>query len=219
MNGTTGDLNATATEDQGTLDPEAAAALLQESRREARRQFEFSPPVLAVVRAGVFFVGYGALWLSVHDQHPYTGPTGPALLVLFGAIAVLAVTSASVLGPRVSGVGGRARRDRRIIGVIALVAYTCIFVFEGALRADGFGVGLAYGVWAACGPLIVLGPIVAMHASRHEDWPLLGVGLALGLVATGAAFTGPRLCWGIVGLGCGLAFLAQGLAQFTLRRR
>lgn len=211
------DMRASGEEDG--MDPRGAAALIDQTKRDARRQFELGSPALALVRAGLFFVGYAPLWLSTRHQHPYRAPTGPALLVLFGAVAVLAVTSAAIVGPRVTGVGGRAQRERRVMGVIIAVTYIGIFTFEGALHRDGFGDQVAFGVWAACGPILVLGPIVAMHGAQQDDWAFFGVGMAMVLVATGAAFAGASLSWAIVGLGCGLAFLAQAVFLWWTQRR
>lgn len=214
---TTDDRNDVIAEDDESMDPRRAAALIEDTERAAHRQLEMHSPLLALVRAGLFFVGFGAIWLSTRHQHPYVGPTGAALMVLFVAIAVMVLTAVLVVDRRLTGLGGRALRQRRLVSIVVVTAYVAIFVFEGALKSDGFGNQVAFGIWAACGPVLVLGPLVAVYAAQREDWPLLGVGLAMTLVAAGAAFAGPAGSWAIIALGCGLAFLAQALVELVTR--
>jgi hypothetical protein len=79
MNGTH-DRSETAAADPGGLDPREAATLLDQTRRQAQRQFDFRPPLLMLLGAVAVLVAYGSVWLSVRGQHPYTGPTAVGLI-------------------------------------------------------------------------------------------------------------------------------------------
>ena len=59
----------------GNFDPRQAAALLDQTTQQARRQFEPYPPWMLVIRAVMVLAACGAIWLSVRGQHPYKGPT------------------------------------------------------------------------------------------------------------------------------------------------
>src|ERR1700738_621992 len=87
-----GDTNQIGTAGDGAgLDPREAARILEQTQRQARREFDSQSWLAAVVGAGVFLFGYGAVWWSLHDQHVYSGPTGWSLAVLYGLIAVSAI--------------------------------------------------------------------------------------------------------------------------------
>jgi hypothetical protein len=124
-----------------------------------------------------------------------------------------------VTGRATRGVSGRALRQRRAAAAVLVIAYVGIFLCEGALRHDGASRSIAFGVFAAAGPLIVVGPLIATFAAAREDWPLLGVGITLGLVGGGAAFAGPVAVWAVCGLAGCTVFLGQAAAQFVLSRR
>jgi hypothetical protein len=70
----TRDTSGTATAgDGGGLDPQEAAALLEQAQRQARRQLEINPPALSLIRAAVVLGAYGAIWLSVRGSTPTKG--------------------------------------------------------------------------------------------------------------------------------------------------
>jgi hypothetical protein len=77
--------------------------MLEQTTRRARRQLDLHPPLLMLLAALVALVTYGVLWLSVRHQHPYDGPTGAALVVLDGTLAVWAVFVAVIRRRAVSG--------------------------------------------------------------------------------------------------------------------
>src|SRR6202035_6075971 len=91
----------TTVDEGGEFDPKAAAKLLETTTRRAQRQFEFPSPLLNLVQAFAVLAAYGAIWLSVRGQNPYSGPSGAALVELYAFIAVAAVA-----------VGLEARRAR-----------------------------------------------------------------------------------------------------------
>ena len=73
MNGTS-DRDTTDTyEDEGGLDPRAAARLLEQTQRQAQRGLDFRAPWLSLLAAVVALVAFGAVWLSVRGQHPAQG--------------------------------------------------------------------------------------------------------------------------------------------------
>jgi len=64
-----------ATTDDGELDPAAAAAILAQATRQAKLEFDRTPPWRLVAMAFVALLAYGAIWLSVRGPHPYGGPS------------------------------------------------------------------------------------------------------------------------------------------------
>ncbi len=85
----THDMDQTASaDDGGRLDPREAARLLAHADREARRQFNLSPPWITTLMAALILLAYGALWLSTRGQHPYTGPSLGVVALVYTAVAV-----------------------------------------------------------------------------------------------------------------------------------
>jgi hypothetical protein len=79
--------DAAASDPGGGFDPRAAASLLEQTTKEARRRLDLSSPQLSLVGATVALAACGAVWLSVRGQHPYKGPTAVGLLVMYGILA------------------------------------------------------------------------------------------------------------------------------------
>src|ERR1700690_2693067 len=95
------------------LSPQQAAQLIEQTSREAKRQFGYWPsPWATLAGAAIWLAIYGTLWLSVRGQHPYKGPTGWALLTIYSLIIVAAIAFRAVAGPRraTQGISGRTRR-------------------------------------------------------------------------------------------------------------
>jgi hypothetical protein len=86
MNGTSDMGEAQTYGDEGGLDPREAALLLARTQQQAQRELDFHSPWLSLIAAAAVLVGFGAVWLSVRGQHPYTGPTAVALVVLYALV-------------------------------------------------------------------------------------------------------------------------------------
>ena len=200
-------------DENAELDPRSAAALLEQARRRAERGLELRPAWLTLIAAVVVLVCFGVLWLSVRHQHPYSGPAGWALAVLYGTLALFGVLNAVVFRRATSGVGGRAARQRAIIGPGVAVIWICVYVVQGALYHAGAGKGIAYGIWPATGPLIVVGSAATAYEAGRER--PAGAALAAAAVVLGsvACFAGPEAVWGVVGIGLCALLLAATAAQ------
>ncbi len=203
---------AIAEEDE-ELDPRGAAILLAQTRQRAARGFQLRPPWLTLTAAAVILVCYGALWLSVRGQHPYRGPAGWALGTLYGTIAVWAVVNAAVLRRATSGVGGRAARQRAIIGPGVAVIWICVYIVQGALHYAGAGKGIVYGIWPAAGPLIVVGSAAAAYEAGRERAGSAAFAVAAVVLGAVACFAGPRAVWGVIAVGLCSLLLAATAAQ------
>ena len=99
-----------AFDDRNELDPGDAALLVEQTARQAQRAFDLVSPVAAAVGAGVFLVGYGAVWWSIRGEATYTGSPGWAIGVLYGAIGVAAIVGGTVARRATAGVRGRSAR-------------------------------------------------------------------------------------------------------------
>lgn len=209
---------AASAEEDASLDPQAAAALLDQMKLRAERRFELRPPWLTLSAAVVVLVCYGALWLSVRDQHPYVGPAGWALGVLYGTLAIWAVVNAAVLRRATSGVGGRAARQRAIIGPGIAAIWICVYVVQGALYHAGAEKAIVYGIWPAAGPLIVVGSAAAAYEAGRERAAAAGLAVAAVVLGSVACFAGPRAVWGVIGVGLCALLLAAAAAQLWRHR-
>jgi hypothetical protein len=205
-------------DDVGEFDPKTAATLLEQTSRRAQRQFEFPSPLLSLIQAAALLAAYGAIWLSVRRQNPYSGPSGAALVELYIFVAVAALAVGLEARRATTGVTRRSSRQQWMRAIPFTAAFLSVYVLMGALRYDGFSTAIVYGVLPAAGPLIVVGAAAAGYAAAREDWPVLAFAVAAVAVGAGSAFAGPSGVWGIAGLGlCGL-LICRAIAQVWLRR-
>jgi hypothetical protein len=188
-------------EDGGELDPREAARLLAQSKREARRQFDLSPPWITAFGGAVILVGYGALWLSTRGQHPYSGPSaGAIVLVYVGVVASIAV-SVKAYRRATAGVSGPSARQQTLEGVATIVSFLGSPVIQGAMKHYGASHAIVYGVIPAAGPLIIVGTTVLGIAASKADWPQFITALVVVSGGVVAAFVGPSGAWLAAGIG------------------
>ncbi len=204
--------------DEGGLDPRAAARLLAQTQRQARRELDFRSPWLSLLAAAVALVAFGAVWLSVRGQHPYKGPTPAGLVVLYAVVLIRIATIVYAHRRAQAGVSGPSVRQTRAEGAALAVALAAVYVFMGALINEGVSDGIVYGLYVVTAPLIVMGTFWAARSAVREDWQEFGVSIAIVVVATGSAFAGPRGVWVSDGVGLCVVLLAYSAAQAWLLR-
>ena len=204
-----------AVDDDADLDPREAARLLEQTTREAERQFDLRPPLLTLAAAATVLIAYGAVWLSVRHQHPYSGPTGTALGVLYGTLAAWIVLNVAVLGRALSG---RSSRQRRLEGITFGAIWICVYVFQGALHHADPNHAIAYGIYPAVAPLIVVGAAAAGYQAARDKLGEASFAAAAVVLGAVAAFAGPAEVWGVVGVALCILLLAAAAAQLWQRR-
>ena len=213
----TRDLKHAATADNGgALDPREAARLLEQTSREARRQFDPTPPLLTALMGAVILCAFGALWLSVLGQHPYTGPNLGVIALVYATVAVAAAVSVKVYQRATAGVSGPSTRQRSVEGIAVLVSIVGSPVIQGAMRHYGASHAIVYGVIPAAAPLIIVGTTVLGIAASKADWPQLGAALTVVIGGVVAAFVGPSAAW--LAAGIGLSVAVAGYATATGKR-
>ena len=180
---------------EGALDPREAARLLEQTRREAQRRFDLSSPLLSLLGAAVVLGAFGAVWLSVRGQHPYTGPTAAGLLVMYGILACWIGVVVTFRRRAMAGLSGRSVRQQRAYAAAVVTALVGVSVFQGVLKHDGVSRAIVYGIYPPTAQLIALGALGAAIAAAREEWPGFGVGIAVALIATASAYAGPRGVW------------------------
>ena len=211
-----------AADDEGELDPEQAAQLIEQTSREAKRQFGYwQSPWATLAGAAIWLAIYGTLWLSVRGQHPYEGPTGWALLTIYLLIVVAAIAFRVVAGPRRArqGVSGRTRRLETYLGAAMGSAYVAHLVFQGALKYLGASPAIVWGVYPAVVSPIVLVAAGGVFAAVREDVLTLWAAIAVIAVLAGSAFAGAIGVWLSCGVGGCAVLVALAAVQFRQRRQ
>jgi len=206
-------------DDDGSLDPQQAAALLDQTTQQARRQFAFSPPLLSVLRAAVVLGAFGGIWLSVHAQHPYRGPSSGALTIAYVLAGLVIGASAAAMRRATAGVSGAAQRKRWVGITVMLVAWAVVYVFMAALDHAGAGSAVVFGLYPATAPLMILGLVGAADAAGREDWLATGSLLSMGVVSAAAAFGGPVDAWLVMAIGLCAVFLGTAAVTAWQQRR
>ena len=200
----------------GGFDPRQAAVLLGQTTQQARRQFEPSPPWFLAIRAVMVLVAYGAVWLSVRGQPPYTHPTVAALPGVF-AFVVVNLGATVVLARRATaGVSGRSRLSRGEIAIMAVV-WIGVFAVMGALAGAGVSDAIVYGLYPAAVPLIAAGVAWAGIMAARGNQRASGTALAVAAVGIAGLFAGPAGAWAVAGVGLFLVLL--GTAAVIARRQ
>jgi hypothetical protein len=105
----------------GSFDPRQAAALLDQTTRQARRQLEPAQPWLLVIRAVVALAVFGAVWLNVRGQHPYHHPTAAIIPVVIAFGVLNLVATVTVARRATAGLSGQSRLRPAEIAVLAAI--------------------------------------------------------------------------------------------------
>ena len=212
------DNGATPSTDEETVDPREAAVLLFETKRKATVGLEINSLVLSFLGALVLPIGFGILWWSVRNQHPYQGPTVGAIGLFYLLILVIDVVALTTVRRASRGVGGLYKKNRRMLSAIGAVGLIGTFTIMGALDHAHVSHVVVYGIYPATVPLLVGGLIGAVGAAQREDWIMFATSLCISGVAAGAAFAGPAGAWAISGFGGGVVFLASASVKLYQRR-
>jgi hypothetical protein len=196
------------------LDPREAAALLDETRRRAQRQFDFRPPLLMLTGGLVALAAYGSVWLSVRGEDPYTGPTTAGLIALYSILALWWVGFGVVFRRATRGVGGRSADHRRAEAFVFGTVWVCVYVFQGALQHAGVGDSIVYGIYPAAAPILIVGAAAAGHEVASENYPMAAIASIAVAIAAVGAFAGPVDVWGVMGLGLCALLVCRAAIQF-----
>jgi hypothetical protein len=160
---------------------------------------------------------YIALWLSTHGQHPYRGPSRGVIGLVYGVVAVTAVTAAMLYRRARTGVSGPSIRQQRLEGVALGASILGSPMIQGAMEHYHASDTIVYGVIPAAAPLIIVGTTLVGIATIKADWP--GFWAALTVVITGmvALFVGPSGAWLAAGIGIFIAIVGYAVARAKLR--
>jgi hypothetical protein len=209
--------DTTTADNDGTFDPHQAAALLDQTTQQARRQLEPAPPWLLVLRALGVLAVCGAVWLSVRGQHPYKGPTAAVLPVLFAFVVLNFGATVAIAKRATAGVSGRSRLRPAEVTVMT-VAWIAAFAVMGALAGAGVSHAYVYGQYPTTVPLIVAGLAWAGIMAARAQWRRCVTGLAVAAVGAVGAFAGPAGAWAVAGVGLCAVLLGYAAAIAWQRR-
>jgi len=201
------------------MDTQGAAVIMQQARERAGRELRVRRPVLFVTWGLVLLIGYGAMWLSVRGQRPYTGPAWETLLLAFLLVLAAATITAQVVDWAASGVGGRSE-VRRGIFVLALISgFAALEIEKSAMVHAGASTRVAAMLGAAA-PMLAAGLVfVATSAPAGRlNWPRLALGGWLLAVAVGGIWGGPVTNLAVCALAGGGGVLAMAAIEPRLRR-
>src|SRR5271168_2518823 len=120
-------------EDQDMSVQEAAAAV-RDARARARRELVICAPAVYAAWGLVLLPGYGAMWLSVRGQHPYTGPSGGSIAVVLGLAALAVAAVVVIISKTVAGIDGRSARLRSIILRTYATGYLILLCVQVAIK-------------------------------------------------------------------------------------
>ena len=189
-----------------TFDTQRAAALLDQTTRQARRQLQPSPPWLLATRAVMVLAALGAIWLSVRGQHPYRGPTAADIPILVAFIVINFAATVAVRRRATAGVRGRSRLRPAEI-TVAVLAWAAAVAVMVALAAAG----VSYSLYPTI-VLLVPGLAWAAVMAARADWGNCATGLGVAVVGVAGLFAGPAGAWAVAGAGLCAVLLARAAA-------
>jgi hypothetical protein len=211
--------NGAGLDDGASLDPQRAAAIMQEAGERARRELRVSHPVIYIAAGVAWLLGYGAIWFSVRGQHPYQGPAPEAAFIQVVLVGFAGAVAASIVSRATSGVSGLSAVQRRVSILALVIGIVAALVLEAALDHAGASRSVVFGVYQAAAPVLVAGVVYIATSAVRLNWSVLGLGAWLVAVASGGAFTGPVGVWAVTALAGGLGYLLLAALTPALDRQ
>lgn len=203
-----------APDEAAGMDARDAAAIMREAGERARHELTVNRPAIFASWSLVYLLGYGVMWLSVRNQHPYTSPQGWAIaLVIVLAAMALAVTI-GLADRAFSGIGGVSAARRRVYSLSLIAGLLGVYIMQPALLRAGASKDVI-GVFSASAPLLIGGVVLIAGTAAWLNWYMFSLGVWLIVVAAASAFAGPVGVWAVIALALGLPFLAVGVIAFV----
>ena len=209
-------MGESAGRDEGTTMGVAdAAVIMQEASDRARRQLRVSHRATFTIWGLGLLLGYGTIWLTVRDQRPFHG-LPPAAFAVAALLSSASIMTGVAQAQADSGVGGLSAVRQRIHLLAVLAGFAAMFALEGALAHTGASRSVI-GVFEASAPVLVAGLFYFTTSAVWLDWPVLGLGIWLLVVAAVGGFAGPSGVWAVDALAAGLAYLLMAAIEPRLR--
>jgi hypothetical protein len=196
---------------------EAAAAVAREARRRARRELVITAPLVYLAWGLVWLLGYGAMWLSVRDQHPYSGPSGVSLAAVFLLAGLAAATVAVNAGRARTGVDGGSARRRRVILLTWAIGYLILLITQSSISTSVSLRTMAVVGFAV--PLMWAGAVYLLAAVLGRNRLAMMLGTWLLIVGIGCAWQAPAVILASCALAGGGAFLLVAGIEQGMRAR
>lgn len=203
----------------GSFDPRQAAALLDQTSLQARRQLEPAPPWLLATRGVLALAACGAVWLSVRGQHPYHYPNAAVIPAAVATFVIINFAATLAVRRRATaGVTGKSPL-RPAENAILAAAWIGPFIALGAMAGAGVSDAVVYGIFPATVPLMTAGLAWAGIMAARANWRSCGVGLAVAAVGVVGLFAGPAGAWLVMGIGLCAVLLGAAAATAWRQRR
>jgi hypothetical protein len=201
-------------EDQD-MSVQEAAAVVQDARVRARRELVISAPLVYMAWGLVWLLGYGAMWLSVRGQHPYSGPSGVSIAAVF-VLAGFAVAAVVVIVSRAAaGIDGQSVRYRRIILAAWATGYLILLVVQAAIISPAST--RKYVFVAFAGPLLLAGLIYILASALGRNRAAFVLGAWLVIAGASCAWQAPAAILATCALAGGGAFLLAAVFEARFR--
>jgi hypothetical protein len=192
-----------------------AAAVVEDARARARRELVICAPLVYAAWGLTVLLGYGAMWLSVRGQHPYTGPSGGSIAVLVGLAAVAVAAVVVMISKTVAGIDGRSARDRSIILRTYATGYLILLCVQVAIKSSVSS--RTFAVVAFAGPLLLAGLTYVLASALRLDRTAFALGAWLVIVGVSCAWQAPAAVLATCALAGGGAFLLMAVIKTGLR--
>jgi len=168
-------------DDGTTMGVADAAVIMQEASDRARRQLRVSHRATFTIWGLGLLLGYGSIWLTVRGQQPFHG-LPPATFAVGALLSSASIMTGVAQAQADSGVGGLSAVRQRIHLLAVLAGFAAMFALEGALAHTGASRSVI-GVFEASAPVLVAGLFYFTTSAVWLDWPVLGLGIWLLVVA------------------------------------
>jgi hypothetical protein len=201
-------------EDQD-MSVQQAAAIVRDARAHARMELVINAPAVYLAWGLVWLLGYGAMWLSVRGQHPYSGPSGVSIASVF-VLAGFAAAAILVIAHRAAaGTGGRSARYRLIILATWAAGYLILLLVQAAISSSVSARALAFADFA--GPVLLAGLTYILASALGRSRTALALGAWLVIAGASCAWLAPAAILAACALAGGGAFLLTAVIEARLR--
>jgi hypothetical protein len=192
-----------------------AAAVLRDARARARSELVICAPVVYAAWGLVLLLGYGAMWLSVRGQHPYTGPSGVSIAVVFVLAGFAAAAVVVIVSKTVAGIDGRSVRYRRIILRTYATGYLILLCVQVAVKSSVSTRTYVFVAFAV--PLLLAGLTYILAAVLGRNRTAFVLGAWLVIAGASCAWQAPAATLVTCALAGGGAFLLAAVIETGLR--